>query len=744
MSSGAGVAFALGIPGGAWVAGLVFVLLAALFAQSARESRFLPARRRAGLLALRGLGLLLGFLVVVQPSWLEERTERTPGRLVVLVDTSRSMTVGRDGATRAGLVREVLARWAREPAFARATLLAFDSGVRPTTREALASDEGFAGESTRLAEALRELSTDDRGHEVGAFVVVADGASSGHTDPLDVAALGGARVHTLAVPDASPLRDRSIVRIRSDARAFLRQPYLVRVDVRAEHLAGRSLPVSLYRGDEILAVREVVLDERGIGEVRFEVSPQRVGTVFHRVSLEEDASDAVPENDARSFLVHVGRDRLRVLHVAGQPSWDVRFLRAFLKRDPSIDLISFFILRTTTDLTMADPSEMALIPFPTDELFREHLASFDVVVFQDFNYRPFGMAQYLPGIARYVENGGSFAMIGGDVSFASGDYVGTAIERVLPVTMPASAAGAVVAEAFSPSLVPFAERHPLVALSPDPIENRRLFAAMPELLGANLLEGVAEGAVPLLVHPRMRVANGQPMPVLAVGERGQGRVLAFAADSSYRWGITAGGRSGDASVFERFWDRTLRWLARDPALEASRVLPSRERVGPRAQLAVEVLARDATYAPILSHPLRLEVRDAADAVVGSVEVRVDEEGRGEVRVGGPVRPGAYRLVLVDGTAATALAESAVVVETGGDELADPRADAGSLARIAAATRGRHVEDARSAPSLASFDSTRERSLGIVPHAPFRSPIALLALVALLVGEWWARRRLGLA
>ncbi len=48
--------------------------------------------------------------------------------------------------------------------------------------------------------------------------------------------------------------------------------------------------------------------------------------------------------------------------------YDERFLRSFLKRDPATDLISFFILRNTSDLTMAGPDELALIPFPTDEL----------------------------------------------------------------------------------------------------------------------------------------------------------------------------------------------------------------------------------------------------------------------------------------------------------------------------------------------------------------------------------------
>ena len=87
----------------------------------------------------------------------------------------------------------------------------------------------------------------------------------------------------------------------------------------------------------------------------------------------------MPENNERAVLVRVTRDKLRVLLLCGAPTWDTRFLRAFLKADPSIDLITFFILRTSSDLTMASPEELSLIPFPTDELFREHLDSFDIV-----------------------------------------------------------------------------------------------------------------------------------------------------------------------------------------------------------------------------------------------------------------------------------------------------------------------------------------------------------------------------
>src|SRR5207253_11368170 len=129
------------------------------------------------------------------------------------------------------------------------------------------------------------------------------------------------------------------------------------------------------------------------------------------------------------------RDRVRVLLVVGRPSWDVRFLRQLLKRDPNVDLISFFILRTPGVHPRSSQDELSLIPFRTQEIFQEQLKTFDLIIFQNFNHRPYRMSQYLDGIAEYVRDGGAFAMIGGDQSFSAGDYSGTPIEEILPMTL---------------------------------------------------------------------------------------------------------------------------------------------------------------------------------------------------------------------------------------------------------------------------------------------------------------------
>jgi hypothetical protein len=97
-------------------------------------------------------------------------------------------------------------------------------------------------------------------------------------------------------------------------------------------------------------------------------------------------------------VVRVIRDKIRVLQVAGAPSWDVRALRAMLEENPNVDLISFFILRTQDDIALVPNDEMSLIPFPTRELFEEQLPSFDVIVLQNFEFLPYGIGDYLDNI----------------------------------------------------------------------------------------------------------------------------------------------------------------------------------------------------------------------------------------------------------------------------------------------------------------------------------------------------------
>ncbi|MCA9609970.1 MAG: hypothetical protein KC619_30445 [Myxococcales bacterium] len=734
-----GTVFSFGIPGGVWSAGILAVLLAGLVLYGLRELRAEPrASRRWALGALRVLTAALAWAAASQPRWLTERFEEHEGRLVLLVDRSRSMGLPRDEDARNERARALLERWATSE---RGDVSVFTFGERLEAAEldALAAELPATADQSRLGAALEELVAS--GEDLGAVVVVGDGADRAGVDPGTLVR-EGVRVHTVAVAEDS-LRDDAIAEVQADPVGFLRRSARVRVVVRSLGGPGGPIPVTLRRDQEV--VREVAVEVPPDGEAAVEIpfTPTRLGRAVYRVSIPRATDDAVPENDERAFLVRVVRDKLRVLLVAGQPSWDQRFLRAFLKRDPATDLISFFILRNTTDLTMAGPDELALIPFPTDELFNEHLGSFDLVIFQNFEYGPYQMATYLPRIRDYVMRGGSFAMVGGPLSFHSGGYSETPIAEILPVDLPPRGATGTIAEgAFAPRITTGMERHPLLELLPDPGQNVAAWGRLADLVGINRVTSVHVEASVLLEHPTERMPDGAAHPVLVLGTAGEGQTLALTTDTTWRWGITTGGLRGDASAYERFWDRAVRWLSRDPSLEPARLTTDRERYGPGASARVEGVLRDGRYVPFSQASVDLVLLDGADAEVGRAATRTDATGAMQATLELPDRPGAYRVEARLSGREGAVAEEWLVIEAGGDELADPRADPGLLARLAEATGAEHWDTPEAAPGLEAIDTVRRRSLGVRGTAPFSSPWAFVLVVAAFLGEWVLRRRWG--
>lgn len=726
--------------GGAGVSVLLCITFAALCALGIRQAWRVPVpRRRLSLAGLRALTAAAALLFALQPQCVAERVQSVQGRLVVLLDASRSMSVRDNDESRARRALALLQSWRNRRDFPF-DVYAFGGEARPVKAEALDAAALAREDDTRIQRALERVVA-DLGEELGAVVLVSDGADlAPNWSPKQLAGLG-VRVHAVAFAAAGEVEDDGILAAKADAVAFLRQSAQVEVTVRSTRPGREPLVVSLRQDGQVVSEATAQLDGDGQGKVVLPFMPARIGRAVYSVSLPVVDPDAVPENNERAVLVRVTRDKLRVLLLCGAPTWDTRFLRAFLKADPATDLITFFILRTGSDLTMASAEELSLIPFPTDELFREHLDSFDVVIFQDFNYGPYQVASYLPRIREYVLEGGAFAMIGGSRAFGAGGYERTPIADILPVEM-VPGASAVLEDEFVPDVVAEMARHPIVELVPDPAQNLKTWSELAPLAGSNRLLGTREGGQALLEHPSEQGAQGRPMPVLAVGTAGQGRTLALAADSTWRWSITTAGRTGDASGYERFWDRALRWLARDPLLDPAHIETDRERYGPGARLQARMRLRDNSYTPLANRELETLVLDMSGAVQRKQALQSDAEGSAAAELQVPEAPGAYRLAVRDPQSDAIVAEQGFAVEAGGDELADPRPRPDVMREIAAATGGSFHRDG-DAPKLAEFDRTRTRALGTVVRAPFASPWFFAVLVALFGVEWMLRRAWGL-
>ncbi len=743
---------------------LVAVAAAIALARAGLQLRSISRGRRAILLGLRLLALVAALGAALGPVIRRQKTVRDRSAVLVLVDTSESTRVplpetGTGGPSRhdraAELLRRSRASLERLGDDHRVSVFAFGDELADAS---LDRELPHPSGGTKILEALSAGRARVEGRELGAVILVSDGVDHGRLgarlEARERAALGrlGAPVHTVLLAEEAPIPDLSIADVRMDPVGFVGDPVETEVTVHREGLATPSVPVTLLRNGRVVAEQTARFGATGDARVRFEFVPDRVGRTVYRVSVPQYDGDAVPDNNARDVLLEVTRGRMRILLVCGRPTWDERFLRRTLQKDPSVDLISFFILRTLTDLPLSSSDELSLIPFPTQELFENHLPSFDVVIFQNFDHGPYEVSAHLPRIRDWVKGGGAFVMVGGDLSFASGGYAGTAVEEILPVTLPPGDRASpelLDTAAFRPVLTEEGARHPVTMLGPAGPENVRAWQALVPLEGVNLLAGPAPGAVVLLEHPSLHAASGGHTPLVAAREVGRGRTLAVATDSQWRWAFEQAEAGGDPREYELFWDNAMRWLTHDPALERLRVFTDGDRTVPGAKIDVRLELRDRSFRPANGESVSLELvpMDGGPAVASSTGV-VDEAGSFRAAMRAPP-PGAYRIVAHatlaprEGLPAEELTAEEVILSMGAtEELAVLAPRPGVLRSIARATKGRFVHADVDLGTL-PIPPPRAARVESREDAPLLERAWFLALVvALLAAEWAVRRRWG--
>jgi uncharacterized membrane protein len=700
-----------------------------------------PVAARLGELALWTLAVAGLVVAIARPVWVDTSERLEPGRVAVLVDGSASMGVLEDGVPRSAAVADVLAHV--EGQVDDLEVFTFGGGL------AAGAPDAYDDPDTDLEAALAALTERTIGERLASVVVITDGLDRGllrqrfRNDPSPAAPALPGPLTLFQVGQPGDLRDLAVRSIDSGGYAFLRNPFQIRADLEGIGFEGRTVDVRLLEDGAIRTTKQVTLDAQGRGEVAFTITPERAGRFAYEVSVPQYENDAVPANNSLPVVVRVVRDRIRILQVAGSPSWDVKFLRRFLKGDPSVDLVSFFILRTGRDMdNRYGESELSLIAFPYRELFSTDLWSFDAVVFQNFDYEPYFTSQgpaLLQNLKDYVEDGGAIVMVGGDRSFGRGGYEGTALEDVLPVQVSDDERPSV--ERFAPILTPAGQRHPVTRLVPDRDENDAWWARLAAMDGTNIVTRARDDAAVLLRHPSLQDADGQALPILSVREVGEGRTMALTIDSSWRWSMSEAAEGRGNQAYLRFWKNSLRWMMKDASVSRLTVDTARENYAVGDDVRLVVRARDPGFAPLPGAAVKVVIdregtlieRTGVTTEAGDLVVVLPADRRGTHKV---------RVTATRGTETVGEASTVFAVTARDPELDEVRPDAAFLAALAQRTDGLYHPAGTLGPVRVDPDAGRkvtDRSEVPVWRAP-----ALLGGVLLCAGlAWILRRRSGL-
>jgi uncharacterized membrane protein len=566
---------------------LIGLVLVALTVWTYRGVRGASYRRVLLLIGIRVAALIVACLTVLRPSVAFQDELHVPSTLLLAADASESMTIQDqyNNQSRWDYLRRLVHD--AEPVLQR---LQEEHNIRVVPYR-FAGDvadfnpDGKAdGKRTDFGEMLHSI-YERHSHEryLRGLLVLSDGADNGIRYPaLSLAAkwrMLPCPIHTFAFGQTTTRpkqRDIAFTAINPDpSPVAIKGKLTVKGTIDAPGFQNTTVHVRLFINDvEMPGAGDFKLVQATGNEVELVCdAPAKPGEIKVTLKIDPVKGEMTQVNNEISTFVTVTKEGISVLYVEGKyRAWEPKFIRYALSQDRNIRLFEAVRLNDAPP----PPGEGDLFQFD-----RQH---YDVILLGDISARRLsgGNPQVLNAIYRQVfDNGAGLMMIGGYESFGNSDWAQTEIAKLLPVELDA------MGQVNTPvSLVPTYQglRHYVLRLADHEADNASLWKQLPKLDGMTRLGRAKPGAIVLA-----RSDTGERGDPLLVGQMfGNGRTLAFAGDTTWRWWRSEEGKQTHA----RFWRQVVRWLAkRDEADGNLLVLPDTRRLAAGGKLGFSVRLR---------------------------------------------------------------------------------------------------------------------------------------------------------
>lgn len=485
----------------------------------------------------RGSWLRLCFSLVMlallaNPAVVREQREPLKDLAIVMVDRSPSQEIGERRSQTDAALAELEGKLEVLP----------ETDLRIIESKGLASGESGTFLFRELGRVLAEVNRE----QVGAVFFLSDGQL--HDVPESAERLGiDAPIHLLRSGKGQETDRRlTLLQVPSYGLVGREVQLTFRVDDLPAGAGGQARVRVLLDGREVQNILVSVGQEQAVS-----LKLERRGPSAVELEVEELPAELTLINNRAAAIVNGVRDRLRVLLVSGEPHLGERAWRDILKSDPSVDLVHFTILRPPEKQDGTPIHELALIAFPTRELFEIKLHEFDLVIFDRYVRRGILPTTYFENVVRYVEEGGALLEAAGPATATPMSIHRTPLRSILP----AQPTGRVLEQGFKPQVTELGLRHPVTA----------------ELVASYSSNGQEEptwGRWFRLIETETRtgdivMSGAEELPLLVLARVGEGRIAQINSDQIWLWsrGFESGGPQAE------LLRRTSHWLMKEPDLE---------------------------------------------------------------------------------------------------------------------------------------------------------------------------------
>jgi hypothetical protein len=532
-----------------------FALLWILVATAIALTALAFALRATGAWA-RGVALAIVLLALANPLMVKESRQGLPDVVALIVDHSQSM--------------DIRGRRAQADAAAEQIRKALAANKSLEVRRAEITTRPGEDTGTQLFAAIQSALASAPRDRIAGAIAITDGEV--HDAPQNGKPALNAPLQVLIAGQHGE-RDRKLSILSASRFAIVGQPADITLRLDDFGAPGQSVAPLIVRVDGVSTGTRNVLTGR---KTTIRVPITHAGENVIELEAAAGPGELTIQNNRAVIPVTGVRDRLRVLLVSGEPHAGERVWRSLLKADPSVDLIHFTILRPPDKQDATPISELALIAFPTRELFVEKLNQFDLVIFDRCNTGG-GLSlipmAYFDNIARYVQNGGALLIASGPEFADQLSIYHTPLAGVLP----AQPTGEVIAQPFKPVVTDLGFAHPVTHDLPGANTGKQppSWGRWFRLIGTAKVAGET-----VMAGPDNR-------PLLVLDRVGKGRVAEFLSDQEWLWARGYDGGGPQAELLRRL----AHWLMKEPELEEERL--SASVVGGRIAIERHTMAAQA-------------------------------------------------------------------------------------------------------------------------------------------------------
>jgi len=617
------------------------------------------------------------------------------------------------------------------------------------------------GQVTALGAVLNDMAQQFGAGNLGAVVMFSDFAQNSGLAPIggrDGAA--GSPAAKLGVPiyavglGATEAMDLA-VDLQTDPKMKRAERTSVLVKLRQSGLQDRPATVTLTArklsggyGDtaatEVLIGQKVVPLTTNLETIDFPFTPDDAGRFEFIAAVEPLDGEIVVENNRATREVNIIDDYLRLMYVAYEPSWEWRFVKEVFHRDKLIGMDGF-----RTYLASSDPQvrESNVLFLPTLTPKRSDFFANDVIFLDDMPRTAIN-DRFCEMVREFVSQfGGGLVVIGGP-RFGPAELHGTPLAEMLPVVLDPDARLR-DERPFRPQLTAHAARYPFMQLGDNDVENTKAWNNLRLLPWYQSVARLHDQSYALAEHPTDTCQDGKTrQPLIAIRQFGAGEVVYLGFNETWRLRRLYG-----ELYYRRFWSQLIYRLGMSHALGAEKrfvVRTDRQQYRVEEKVTLTVEAYDENFEPLAAEDMPKSALSAEIAIPGSggtadqlrelavpllrqgvfeAQVPVYSDGQYSIRVKDPIANG-FREVRFDVTGLSAERRSGVRNVRLQEELATE-------------TQGR-VYDLTTADRLADdlqLQAITERYTR--NHPLWCTPLWFLALVGLMLGEWFSRKMIHL-